>query len=45
MIKAYHSNWSNILHLNTDGTDLEDMFDIDSDNDGCYDVIVLWWFR
>ena len=25
--------------LNTDGTDLEDMFDIDSDNDGCYDVI------
>jgi gliding motility-associated-like protein len=26
-------------YLNTDGTDLEDMFDIDSDNDGCYDVI------
>ena len=26
-------------YLNTDGTDSEDMFDIDSDNDGCYDVI------
>ena len=26
-------------YLNTDGTDLEDIFDIDSDNDGCNDVI------
>ena len=26
-------------YLNTDGTDSEDMFDMDSDNDGCNDVI------